>query len=215
MDWQTTSTGSPAQPPMDSTRVKSLGLERLVFFTDAVFAIAITLLALEIRLPAGETALTERQLAGQLLRMWPQYLAYILSFLVIGVFWMGHHRRFSHIERLDRRLMWLNLLLLMSVAFLPFPTRLISEYGNRTATVFYALAMSVTGLLSAAAWAYASSGHRLVSAGLSDQEIRSERLRSLLIPLVFLLSTGPALASPEAAQFSWLLFLIPAVYLSR
>jgi len=192
----------------------TLGFERLVFFSDAVFAIAITLLALEIRLPGGETAMDDARLFAALLEIWPRYLAYALSFLVIGTFWIGHHRKFRHIQRYDRRLILLNLLLLMSVAFIPFPTTLISDSTNRTATIFYALSMTCTGLLSAGLWWYVSSHSSLIDPSLPSAEIRKEGLRSLTIPGVFLLSIGLALVHADAARFFWLL-LIPAAFVGR
>jgi uncharacterized membrane protein len=122
-----------------------LGLERLIFFSDAVFAIAITLLALEIRLPAGGESLNDTQLFAQLIGMWHRYLAFFISFSVIGVFWISHHRKFRFIERYDRSLLMLNLLLLMMIAFIPFPSSIISENPNRTATIFYAVTMTLVG----------------------------------------------------------------------
>ncbi len=120
------------------------GLERLIFFSDAVFAIAITLLALEVRLPVDAGDLSNQALLEKLLTIGPKYVSYIISFLVIGNFWIWHHARFRHIVRYDTRLFVLNLFLLMAVAFIPFPTEVISENGNRTGTIFYALTISIT-----------------------------------------------------------------------
>lgn len=207
-------TPSPHPEPLRGHKEDALGFERLIFFSDAVFAIAITLLALEIRLPGGEAPLDDARLLTALLKIWPRYLAYALSFLVIGTFWIGHHRKFRHIQRYDRRLILVNLLLLMSVAFLPFPTTLISDSTNRTATIFYALSMTCTGLLSAGLWWYVSSQPSLIDPSLPPAEIRREGLRSLLIPGIFLLSIGLALMHADAARFFWLL-LIPAAFIGR
>ncbi len=187
---------------------EDLGLERLVFFSDAVFAIAITLLALEIRLPPLEGELTNEQLLQSLLALWPAYLGYLVSFLVIGGFWIGHHRRFRLILRYDANLILLNLLLLMVVAFIPFPTSIISEYGNQTATIFYALTVTVAGLLSAAIWLYSSHHNRLTDAHLDVQFRRRESRRTLVIPLIFLLSIGLAFINDDWAKFSWILIAI-------
>ena len=115
------------------------GLERLIFFSDAVFAIAITLLALEIQLPVDATSLTNQQLFVSLMSIWPKYLSFFISFMVIGNFWIAHHRRYRFITRYDTRLLLLNLLVLMSIAFIPFPTAVLSENSNRTATIFYCI----------------------------------------------------------------------------
>lgn len=185
-----------------------LGLERLVFFSDAVFAIAITLLALEVRLPSPGEELGNAQLVQALLAIWPKYLSYAISFLVIGTFWMGHHKKFRFIVRYDAGLMVLNLLLLMAVAFIPFPTGVISEYGNRTATIFYAFAMMIVGLLSAAIWIYASRGNRLIDPAFPPQRARRETLRALIPPAIFLLSIGLAFINDDLAKYSWLLIAV-------
>ena len=158
------------------------GLERIVFFSDAVFAIAITLLALEIRLP-DIVGSGNAELLKELLSIWPKYLSFIVSFLVIGNFWLIHHRQFRYIERYDTRLIFINLFVLMAIAFIPFPTVIISENGNRTATIFYALTMCVVGLLLTLLWLYASSRHRLVSPDLDSAIVRRGILRNLSAPV--------------------------------
>jgi uncharacterized membrane protein len=181
------------------------GIERLVFFSDAVFAIAITLLVLDIRLPVGDTHLTNVQLLTGLLSIWPRYLAYAISFLVIGSAWTSHLRKFHLIRIYDNRLILINLLLLMVVAFIPFPTAILSEYGNRTATIFYALTIVVTGLLSVGMWLYAARAGRLVDPQIGPEKIRQETLRSISIPAIFLVSIALAFWNADAAKYFWLL----------
>ena len=185
-----------------------IGLERLIFFSDAVFAIAITLLSLEIRLPGPEGSLTNVELWQRLLAIWPKYLAYVISFLVIGLFWIGHHRKFRIIQRYDSNLLLLNLLLLMLIAFIPFPTSLISEYGNRTATIFYALVIILTGLLSAVLWWYASYGDRLIDPHLDHRRRQREILAPLFVIGVFLLSIALAFINDDLAKASWVLVAV-------
>ncbi|MBX0330724.1 DUF1211 domain-containing protein [Oscillochloris sp. ZM17-4] len=186
------------------------GLERLVFFSDAVLAIAITLLALEIRLPAGEYADNAALLAA-LLKLWPRYLSYCVSFLVIGSFWLGHHRMFRYIVRYDRRLLSLNLLLLLCIAFIPFPTTVLGEAGNAMATIFYAATMAATGLVSSLIWWYASAGGRLLAAPISTRALRASWLRNLTTPAVFLLSIPLAFFSSDLARYSWALIALAFV----
>lgn len=136
--------------------------ERLVAFSDAVFAIAITLLVLEIKPPADYT-----NLLHGLLALWPSYLAYALTFLFIGQVWANHHVMFDHIRAADRVILLLNTLLLMIVAFLPFATSVLagalrSGYGLRTAVVYYGIAFDVTALTFNAVWQYARR-HQLLS----------------------------------------------------
>lgn len=196
-----------ASEPSGRSRIEQdqLGLERIIFFSDAVFAIAITLLALDIRLPPIEGPVTDEQLLQSLLAIWPKYLGFIISFLVIGVYWMAHHRKFRLIERYDTKLILLNLLLLMTVAFIPFPTSVISEYGNRTATIFYALTAMVMGLLLAAIWWHASNNYRLIPSHVSQHQCQREMLRTLVAPIIFGLSIALAFFDDDLAKFSWLL----------
>jgi len=198
----------PSEDKKDSSEKDRLGLERLVFFSNAVFAIAITLLALEIRLPSLEGTLTNDQLLQALLAIWPKYFSYALSFLVIGAFWMGHHRKFRFILRYDTNLVLLNILLLMGIAFIPFPTAVLGENGNRTATIFYALIMAIAGLLNVAVWVYASHHNRLIEPNFTLQQRRRETLRTLVVPGVFLLSIGLAFINPVIAIYSWLLIAV-------
>ena len=138
---------------------------RLVFFSDAVFAIAVTLLVLEIRAPTDYT----RLLHG-LAALWPSYLAYALTFLFIGQVWVNHHVMFDHVRAANRGILLLNTLLLMVVAFLPFTTSVLagalrSGHGLRTAAVFYGIAFDATPLTFNAVWQYACH-RRLLKDGI-------------------------------------------------
>src|SRR5690348_2763416 len=138
---------------------------RLVAFSDAVFAITITLLVLEIRPPSDYS-----NLLHGLLALWPSYLAYGVTFLFIGQVWANHHVMFDHIRTADRVVLLLNTLLLMAVAFLPFATSVLAGslrdgHGERTAVVFYGLAFALTALTFNAVWQYARR-HRLLGDGL-------------------------------------------------
>jgi uncharacterized membrane protein len=125
---------------------RRLGTGRLEAFSDGVYAIAITLLILEIGVPAG----SEEDLLGALVDEWRSYLAYLISFATIGASWLAHSAMTEHLDAVDRTLLRLNLLLLLVVAFIPFPTRLLAEYSGagdaaRVATTVY----GITLLLSA------------------------------------------------------------------
>jgi uncharacterized membrane protein len=186
-----------------------LGLERLVFFSDAVFAIAVTLLVLDIRLPAGVEVgqLSNEQLRLSLVGIWHKYLAYIISFLVIGIFWISHHRKFRLIQRYDGRLLQLNLLLLMLIAFVPFPSSIISESGNRTATIFYALTMALAGSLLALLWWHAARSKALLAPEVTAEKRRREAVAPVATTLIFLVSIGLAFIDADLAKFSWLLII--------
>jgi uncharacterized membrane protein len=205
---------SPAHKTVE-LHVDQLGLERLIFFSDAVFAIAITLLALEIRLPDTDELLTNTQLAAQLAGMWHEYLAYVLSFLVIGTFWIAHHRRFRYIIRYDNRLLFLNLLFLMIIAFMPFPSSIISKYPDRSATDFYALTMATAGILLAGNWWYVSQHNRLIDPNLDIRIRRRQFIAPLITTAVFLLSIMISFLNANLSRFSWLLILLTTWYANK
>ena len=147
--------------------------ERVESFSDAVFAIAITLLVLDIRQPpeSGE-------LWHAVLRQWPSLLAYALSFLLIGVVWVNHHLVFHLIARVDMGLLWYNLLLLLDVAFMPYPTHvlanaLISHRDETTAAVFYGTTLVVVGMFFNLTWFHAANHRRLLQADAEPEVVRA------------------------------------------
>jgi uncharacterized membrane protein len=182
-------------------------LDRIVNFSDAIFAIAITILVLDIRLPDN---LSPTELPVQVLGLGPKYLSYLISFLVLAVYWQAHHRVFKPITGYDGTLVWLNILFLMAVAFLPFPTSLLGEYGReQVSVVIYAANAAVASLLLVTISWYATSGHRLVAPDLVDDEAeRKQRAQGLAVPVVFVLSIGISFFSPRAAMYSWLLLSV-------
>jgi uncharacterized membrane protein len=184
-------------------------LDRIVFFSDAVFAIAITLLVLDIHVPEIPDRLVDEQLPGRLLALWPKYLSYVLSFVVILMYWMAHHITFRAIRRYDRTLIWLNSLFLMCIAFLPFPTSLLGEYGdNQLAVAIYAASVAVARLLLTAVWWYASSGHRLIDESFPESTIRIYLVRGLAVALAFVISIGISFFSVSAAMYFWILLVV-------
>jgi len=180
-------------------------LDRLIFFSDAVFAIVMTLLVLDIRVPD----VAAREVPGMVFELWPKIFSYVLSFLVIGLYWIGHHQTFRYVRIYDRTLLWLNLLFLLSISFIPFPTDLLGEYGElRFAVNFYAVSLALARLLLALVWWYVSSGPIRISDELDRGLARFHLLRSLAIPAVFLLSIGIAFFSTDAAIASWVLLVV-------
>jgi uncharacterized membrane protein len=199
----------------ESDHQTSLGLERLIFFSDAVFAISITLLVLDIHLPAGENLSDDIELFRALSGLWHSYMAYILSFMVIGTFWISHHRKFRFIKRYDGMLILLNLLFLMIVAFVPFPTAVISDYSGRTATIFYALTMLFASLSMAVIWWYASSDSRLIDADMDPKQRRAQFFAPVITAGIFMISIGITFLNPNIAKLSWLLILAASLYANR
>jgi uncharacterized membrane protein len=143
---------------------------RIEAFSDGVFAIAITLLILEVRLPGDEG----RSLARQLADAWPSYLAYVISFVVIGIMWANHHAIFGLVSRASHGLVVANLLLLLCVSFIPFPTKVLGEHlrhagpDQRTAAAFYSATFCVTAVAFNALWQIAAWRNRLIVPGRED-----------------------------------------------
>ena len=183
---------------------------RLEAFSDGVFAIAATLLVLEIGVDAGT-----KDLGRELLHIWPSYLAYVTSFLTIGIIWINHHHTVSFIGRVDRTFLFINNLLLLTVAFLPFPTGLVGTYirgdGEQAAALAYAGTLVVMAALHQVWWGYARVNRRLIADGTPDSALRAvDRAYVPGVPMygaVFLL----AFFSPLAAVV--LTFAIAAFYL--
>jgi uncharacterized membrane protein len=189
------------------------GLERIIFFSDAVIAIAITLLALEIRLP--NATITSDQLPSALLALTPIYGSFLISFFVIGLFWMSHHRVFEYIHAYDRQLIWINLIFLFLVAFVPFPTAVLGRFpGERVSVVFYAAVMVGLSLVRIWFWWYAYYGAKLTRPDTSPHAGRYEFYRAISTAGVFGLSIIIAFWNPAWAMYTWFL-LIPATLFAR
>jgi uncharacterized membrane protein len=187
------------------------GTARLETFSDGVFAIAATLLVLEISVSSTE----DLGLGHALLHIWPQYLAYITSFVTIGIIWMNHHHTVSLIARTDRTMLFINNLLLLTIAFLPFPTKLVADYlrdpGEQAAALAYAGTLVVMAILHQVWWQYARRNRRLIADETPDSALRAvDRAYQPGVPMyaaVFVV----AFFSPLGAVF--FTFAIAAFYL--
>jgi uncharacterized membrane protein len=170
-----------------------LTTQRIEAFSDGVFAIAITLLVLEIRVPhvlEGGGA-TTASLAGALLALWPSYFGYVFSFVTIGIYWANHHYIFSLYQRTDHYFVLLNVLFLMFIAFVPFPTAVLAEYideptQRQTAITLYTFSLLLPALAWLSMWLYASRGQHLIDSDLDPQFVRRLTLQFLLSNLFYL-----------------------------
>jgi uncharacterized membrane protein len=191
-------TAEPAPPDV------AFGLERIVFFSDAVMAIAITLLAIDLKVPDLAPEVAQVQLALHLAALGPRIMSFVISFTVIGIYWMSHHRYFGFIKRYDNRLMMLNLVFLLFIATMPFIASLLGQYAYAPLGVIaYAGEVAALGLSMSTVWLYASGGHRLVDKTLDPQVIRQMSIRAIVAPLIFLLSMPVGWFSPPAAVVVW------------
>jgi uncharacterized membrane protein len=198
----------------DDPHVDAPGTGRLEAFSDGVFSIAATLLVLEF------TVTHHGDLGTQLLNLWPSYLAYATSFLTIGIIWINHHYCIEQIGRANRTLMFLNLLLLLTVAFLPFPTRLVADYlqktGERSAVYAYDATLVLMAVIYNIWWRYASTGRRLIAESVPYSAVQATtRAFNPGIPMygaVFLLAIWSPLAS-VALTFAIAAFYLPSAAL--
>ena len=197
--------------------------DRVIFFSDAVFAIAITLLAVNLRVAnTGQVGS-----AHELNKAIPSILGFAISFAVIAFFWIGHHSMFRYITAVDWPLIALNLVFLGTIAFLPYPTDLLSASSLPAAVIFYAACCALAGLAQASLWVYATRSPVPTRGGdppeppanLTDESAGSVRtfylLRILRVPAVFLLSVPVAAVEPRTAPYIWLLIWISGAMLNR
>lgn len=179
-------------------------LERMTFFSDAVFAIAMTLLVIEVKVPHVST-LTEAALAQGLLDQIPGYIGYAVSFLVLGRFWIGHHRFMGLLGASDARLVWANLLMLFAVAFMPFPTAVLTDYtGMRVSVGFYTAWLSVIGFANRWTIHVALADH-LLRADAPPAEVADVRRGSWIPLLVGVSGFAVAMIYPPAGIATLLL----------
>lgn len=187
--------------------------ERVVFFSDAVFAIALTLLVVDLRVPEVDNGETSGDVIVSLL---PGFMAYAISFAVIALNWNGHHRKFRVINGFDSRLIQLNFVLLFLVAFTPFPTSLMSEYpGEVPSVVLYAVVVAMLSVVQLAMWAYAWR-RGLVDAIVEPDMYRYVRRNLLVVPIVFGISILIALFwDATIAMYSWLVLIPLTITVAR
>lgn len=171
---------------------------RLESFSDGIFAFAITLLVLTIAQPSDY-----RELAHQLASRWPSMIAYVVSFMVIGIMWLNHHSLFRHFEHVDRGLIYINMLLLMTITFLPYPAGVLGQalargQGARTAAVVYAVTMAVNSWAWAALWLYASGRRRLLHEDFPEGERGIATLMFTVGVVMYTLAVGVAFVNAYA-----------------
>jgi uncharacterized membrane protein len=211
-------------PARDEQRTRNseedgLTTQRIEAFSDGVFAIAITLLILEIHVPDnfGHPGQPDNLLAG-LLSLWPSYFAYVVSFVVIGIFWANHHYVFNLYKKTDHIFNLLNVLFLMCISFLPLPTAVLGKHmedatNRQTAVEFYALGMLLPVVAWLLCWLYARSGYRLMDPRLDEEFVHSQTrlyiLSNLLYLGAFLLAFWNAYASLALIVGLAILYMTP------
>jgi len=191
-------------------------LERFIFFSDGVFAICITLLVIEIKVPSHDELkiFTDAHLWDYLSQDFLKFLGFFISFGVVGHYWTVHHRIFGYLKNYTISLLWINLAFLFSVVLLPFSSGLLSEYASNTNMYLpyavYVGNMCLTGLMNCWLWLYVSNPKRnLLTHKISHARIQLGLYRSLVVPVIFILALCVSLVLPVFSRF--IPILIPII----
>ena len=180
-------------------------VEHVISFSDAVFAFAITLMALSIDIPDLPTNLTQSELIEKLYDLYPQFESYIISFAVIAIFWVSYHQVFNHIKGSHITMVYLNLLFLLLITLLSLSTSLVINYGTyQIPYVIYCFIVIMTSSLLATIWWHATKNKRLVDKNLHPFFINGILVNLLSIPIVFTISIIISFVNLDIAEYFWL-----------
>jgi uncharacterized membrane protein len=174
---------------------KEFQLERMILFSDAVFAIAITLLVIEIKIPEIHGTVTDYALLQALGQLIPKFVGFLISFIFIGLYWTIHHRMFGFVTSYNRKLLVLNLLLLFFIVLMPFSTGFYGEYADKifryrltVPLTFYVLNFCGVGFVNYFMWRYVSNPkHKLTEPAIDPATLKFAKMRALTVSIVFLL----------------------------
>lgn len=171
-----------------SSEKQRFQLDRMILFSDAVFAIAMTLMVIDLKIPQLSSHTTDTALVNALLELTPRFFAFLLSFFLIGLYWTIHHRLYGFVIRHTPALIWLNLFFLLGIVLLPFSTNFYSEYiitTLKTPLIVYCLNFAFIGLVSYLMHRYATNKKRGLTEGIPYPVVRYRAFRAQLIPIIF------------------------------
>jgi uncharacterized membrane protein len=193
----------------------NIRVEHVISFSDAVFAFAITLMALSIDIPDLPLDLSQRELLERLYDLYPQFEDYIISFAVIAIFWMSYHQVFNHIKGSHISIVYLNMLFLLLITLLSLSTSIVTNYASyQIPYIIYCILVIMTSSLLVLIWWYATNQHRLVAKDLNPLFIKGTFFGLLSIPIVFVISIAISFIDLDVAQYFWLT-IIPVNVLIR
>ncbi len=189
---------------MEEIQIEKKGVffatNRIEALTDGVFAIVMTLLVLELRVPEISDALVPAELPHRILELWPKFLSYIASFVVLSIMWISHHRTFHFIKRSDNKLLWINLVFLLFIGLVPFSTSLIGNNPTAQFTfVVYGIHLFLIFLMRFTLWTYATGRYRLVMRDIDPRLLRRCKLITIGGSFIMLLAIGISFANRLAA----------------
>ena len=189
--------------------LNEIKIEYVISFSDALFAFSITFMAMSIQIPTFSSNISDSELTQRLGHLLiPSIIHYIVSFMVVGMYWIGYHEIFEHIRRADITLVWINLLFLLFIALVGYFTGLLTTYGTfRIVVISFSGIMAATGFALCLIWGYATHNRKLVDQNISEHLIRYFLNRSFVTPLIFLTSIGISFINVQAAEYFWALIL--------
>ncbi len=191
--------------PSTGSFTPSIKLEHVISFSDAVFAFAITLMALSVDIPDFPPNLTQSALLDKLYDLYPQFESYVISFAVIAIFWVSYHQVFNHIKGSHITMVYLNLLFLLLITLLSLSTSLVINYDTyQIPHIIYCSLVIMTSLLLALIWWYATKNKRLVDKNLHSFFIKGVMANLMAIPIIFIISIIISFVNLDIAQYFWL-----------
>ncbi|MDW3631531.1 MAG: TMEM175 family protein [Nitrososphaeraceae archaeon] len=183
----------------------SIKVEHVISFSDAIFAFAITLMALSIDIPDLPSNLTQSELLDKLYDLFPQFESYIISFAVIAIFWVSYHQVFNHIKGSHIIMVYLNLLFLLLITLLSLSTSLVINYGGyHIPYIIYSIMVILTSSLLALIWWHATKDNLLIDKNLHQFYIKGVMINLISIPLVFTVSIIISFVNLDIAEYFWL-----------
>lgn len=185
---------------------------RLQTLTDGVFAIVMTLLVFDLRPPNPNFVNDEATMMREIAQLLPSFASYLISFIILGVYWIGHHTQFQYIRRADPMLLWLNIIFLMCVSLVPFSAGLMGRFQySRAVVIVYGINLICVALSHYVVWRYATFRNRLVETDLPAEIIKLQQRLSLSPLTVYGLAIAASFVDPRISVFLYLCMLVPYV----
>lgn len=190
----------------DGEPQNSLRSERVATLADGVFAIVLTLLVIDLKAPEGASS---GQIIEMLGALGPKFFSYVLTFGIVSIFWFGHHMEFHYIKRSDRIHLWLNLLFMMAIGFLPFSASLLgNNFSQPVAAAFYGVHLAILGFIRYAHWRYCTDQHRLVDASMSEDLIKEVNFTFLWVPCGYLAAAALSFVNVYASLVAYIVLAL-------
>jgi uncharacterized membrane protein len=189
--------------------------ERLRTLADGVFAIVMTLLVLELSVPVVKGLSKNSELLHKLAEMWPEFLIYGLSFMILGIFWVIHYTLYAEVKRYDTTLVWLNIVFLMFVSLVPFSTALVGKNGFiKVTAIIYGINMLLLFNLGWATFAFTTGKRRLLGEDYDPKLTKGGRLMGLIYTLIMVPAIGIAFVNPKVSFFVYAVFVLAFIIIT-